>query len=205
MCEVERLREWTATVAADQRRGEWECGYTGWTELYTAWNDFLGAFPPSTWTEAETEGAIYALARDNEVEHLSKSLARLPACEIVHAARVTERVGEPDARWQIAAALGKVADHAEERSCVEPYLLKLAADPEEYVRRRALESLVRIRSGQAERLALTAWNEAPEDMPWSRMMALWALKQTQSRSFDPLLREAMASANRDMTGCCGSA
>ena len=95
----------------------------------------------------------------------------------------------------MAVVLGDVMKRGGHRARVEAALLRLATDSDEYVRRRALESLARTGSVHAERVALAAWNEVGKNAPWSRMMALWALKEVRSHCLDPLLREAMTSDN----------
>jgi hypothetical protein len=190
--QVDRLRRWAASVPAEHRTGEWECEYPEWTELYTSWGDFLSAAPPSTWTTAESDAVLYALARDNEAEHLADGLSAQNAHELTTVAETVTRCGEQDARWQLAVVLGRAGKGSAD---LESALLRLTQDSDEYVRRRALESLAKIGSSHVEEVALSAWNEGGPNMLWSKMMALWALREVHSPTLGSLLRDATQSTD----------
>ncbi len=97
---------------------------------------------------------------------------------------------EPQAKWQLAAALGgpeAPADNA------EPLLARFANDADEYVRRRALQSLARHGSALVEDLASREWYSAAPDSPWTKMNALWALHRVKSARFDGYRAQALLS------------
>jgi HEAT repeat protein len=195
---VERLKSWAETIPVEERCGEWECDFQEWAHLYAAWDQFLRVALPSTWSQAEMSAALYALARDNEAEYLGESLTALPLGEILLLAEAAIRDGERDTRWQVADLLGRPLRAQREHDVAEAALVGFAGDSEEYVRRRALQSLARIGSRRTESFAIAAWNEAGANAPWSRMMALWALKEVRSERVVSLLREAMASESQHL-------
>jgi hypothetical protein len=72
--EVERFRGWASAYPEDRRNGEWEMGYPEWPNLYVAFFDFLGRRPIDRWSVVETKDALYALARDNEVQYIAREI-----------------------------------------------------------------------------------------------------------------------------------
>lgn len=187
LVEVERFEAWAGAWPAGQRGGAWECGYGDWESLYAAVLGFLDRKPFSSWSEEELSAVLYAIARDNDMEHLSREIAGRGDGLLLDLAEASLRVGEPDARWQLAARLGHATADAARR---DQLLLTLARDVNEYVRRRSLEALARLGSPATEQLALEAWSRPDESQQWSRMMALWALHRVGSTQLDRLLAEA---------------
>lgn len=185
---VARLRAWTATIAPPQRCGEWECDYPAWPEIYAAWKAVLAAVPIEGWRDQLVGEALFALARDNESQILAGELTHLGAAALCSFTEAAVAAGEPDARWQLACELG--TQRAPE---VEPLLLRLAADGDEYVRRRALQSLARIGCRRVEELAAREWAEAADDLPWTRMNVLWVLHRISSPRLPALLHQALAA------------
>lgn len=168
------------------RSGEWECNYEFWPALYEAVLGFVDARPFESWSEAELHAVLHSIARDNECQHLAEHLRKQHLEVIVPLARAALRVGERDDRWQLAVQLGELGL----RVHVEQLLMKLAHDEHEYVRRRALQSLVQVDSPSVEELALVAWHRSDEDQEWARMNALYCLHKVGSPSLAPLLIEA---------------
>jgi hypothetical protein len=186
------LRAWVDTIPPAHRNGEWECDYPRWDELVTAWEALLDAPAPSLEPQL-VETALFAIARDNECSHMINALQTLRPdwmCRLAEASLVD---GEPDARWQLADALGDGG-----RGNVEPLLLRFVNDSDEYVRRRALASLARIGSSETESAALRAWAEGSDAFPWPRMQALWALHRIGSQRLASLLADAETSSNEHL-------
>ncbi len=78
--------------------------------------------------DAELELLLYALARDNEDEHVLETLEQFPAI----AAQIADAAvtfSDPDARWQAAVLAGRIG--------LVAVLLRFLDDEAEYVRRRA--------------------------------------------------------------------
>jgi hypothetical protein len=184
---VGRFRAWALTVPEDTRYGEWECDYSHWAEIYSSWRKLLAAGEIEHWEPELIDTALFAIARDNECQLLANEVPRKSLGFLaVHAIARSE----PDARWQLAVELGEIPT-AE----TEALLLRLVKDGDEYVRRRALQSLARINSGAVTELALQEWTRAPDDMPWSRMNALWALHRVASPALELRVKEALSSSN----------
>ena len=96
-------------------------------------------------------------------------------------------MGECDDRWQLAVELGWLGEES------EALLLTMVRDENEYVRRMALQSLLRIGSAAVEERALAMWHKPDAAQEWSRMMALYCLHSIDS----PQLQELLAAAEAD--------
>jgi hypothetical protein len=188
--EIERFRTWADSCSStphEQRLGEWECGYGHWSDIYDAVLGFVAARPFDSWSADEVQAVLYAVARDNEMEHLAEELrCRRPELLAELAQRSVE-IGEWNARWQLADQLGYLKNID---AGVEAVLVSLAHDREEYVRRRALAALGRLGSLATEGLALEAWSRQDEQQEYTRMQVLWCLHKVGSRHLEPLLAEA---------------
>jgi HEAT repeat protein len=189
--QVMRFRTWAAEQRAAGRAlgGEWECNYPDWARLHRAVEELLRTRACSTWTAAERRDLLYVLARDNEIEHVARLVVDgLPPDDLLALVETAIADGEGDARWQLAERLPELA--ALEPARVEQLLVRLAGDPEEYVRRRALGALGRIGSAHAERLALAAWDEDHDSQQWTRMNVLAVLAVIDSPHHERLRAEA---------------
>ena len=82
---------------------------------------------------------------------------------------------------------------------VEKLLLIMAADADEYVRRRTLMVLARVNCASTEGLALAAWDEAHPSQEWARMAALWSLHRVQSPVLDALLTQAEGDSRPNLS------
>ncbi len=184
--EVEEFRAW----AKDQIQiAEWECNYDEWAPIYEGVAEFLRELEPHGWTSRQTDDLLYILARDWECAIISDGLRPNHAEATFHLASKSLENSDFDARWQLANTLGYLMP--DER--VEPLLLRFADDEEEYVRRRALQSLTRIGSQHVERLALREWAREDENQQWARMSALMCWHHINSPLMESHLREAEAS------------
>lgn len=143
--------------------------------------------PFASWSADELSAVLYVVARDNEMEYLSREIRERAGDLLLDLAEASLRVGEPEARWQLATELGYASTGAARR---DQLLLRLARDEDEYVRRRSLQSLARLGSPATEQVALEAWSRPDESQQWARMMALWALHRVGSARLEPLLAEA---------------
>ncbi|WP_165252141.1 HEAT repeat domain-containing protein [Paludisphaera soli] len=196
MTEIRRFRDWAGDDPPATRSqegllvhadGEWESDYPHWTDLYAAVMEHMSARPRERWSAEELQAVLYALARDNEDEHLVWEIrAHHPATLIALASAVLAG-GEFDARWQLADQLGFLDRDAGD---VERLLLDFARDEDEYIRRRAIKSLARLGCPAAEHLALEAWHRPHENQQWARMVALDCLRRIGSPHLEPLLAEA---------------
>lgn len=194
MTEVGRFQAWADAYPHASRYGEWECDYDGWPGLHEAVLGFVAGRPFESWSDAEAQAVLYSIARDNELQLLAREVRERHPELIPPLARAALQVGERDDRWQLAVELGQLGAES------EPLLLEMAGDEHEYVRRMALQSLLRIGSTAVEELALAAWQRPDEDQEWARMMALYCLKKLGSPRLEPLLAEAEQDARQYLRG-----
>jgi HEAT repeats len=192
MTEVGRFRQWAEAYAG--RYGEWECAYEAWPALYDAVLQFVGGHPFESWSEVELRAVLYAIARDNEMQHLAREIREHQSELILLLARASLRLGERNDRWQLAAELGRLGPET------EPLLLEMARDEYEYVRRQALQSLLQVGSPAVEELALAAWRRPDVDQEWARMMALYCLHKLGSPHLESLLLEAERDTRQYLRG-----
>lgn len=197
--EVTRFRSWAETYDRP-RCGEWECDYPNWGDLYNVVTAYLSHSKVEEWDECVSGLLLYAIARDNEDEYIAGQLSKTPE-KLYALTQAALRSGEKDAKWQLAEQLA----HYPGREETESLLLALVRDADEYVRRRALMALGKIKSSQVETLAGEAWNSGNE---YQRMAVLDALHSVESKKLALYLDLAqvdgrnylMAFANRIRTG-----
>ncbi len=127
LAEVGRFREWANAYPLDQRYGEWECDYDHWESLYEAVLDFVDAHPFQQWSAEELRAVLYAIARDNEIQHIAREIRRRHPATLLALAAAAIESGEPNAKWQLAEELG----HLGHRGEAERLLLTLAHDADE--------------------------------------------------------------------------
>jgi HEAT repeat protein len=191
--EIAKFRSWAVAEFGKEPTdgGEWECNYDGWPPLHAAVLDFVeSAGSVTSWSKEDLAAVLYAIARDNEIEHLTRELRTSSRPAIIYeltAAAIEE--AERDTKWQLAEAIGRMTDKDPR---AEPLLEKLAHDEDEYVRRRSLSALARIGSSLTERLALETWDRPDLDQEHARMMVLWCLLRIQSPHLESKLQEAEA-------------
>lgn len=152
--QVLRFRAWSRATSSRpeaERGGSLECDYEDWSSLHGAVLAFLEHRPPSTWSETEANELVYAVARDNEIEYLVEEAVGRPESFVALAHRALSTGDQPQAMWQLADRLPAIAPHRE----VEPLLLRFVRDPDEYVRRRALLALGRMKSPRPSRSRAT--------------------------------------------------
>ncbi|HEX4125191.1 MAG TPA: hypothetical protein VHY37_10735, partial [Tepidisphaeraceae bacterium] len=182
--EIERFQAWAATYPVEGRSGEWEVDYADWGPLYGAVLQLVGQKGFNSWSSEEQGAVLYAIARDNEAQYLSREIRERAPDLLLELAQASISTGEPDAKWQFAEELGRL-DRLSAR--VEQLLLILAVDGNEYDRRLLLGALARIGSSATERIALDEWRRPDESQEWARMMALWALHRVRSPHLNQLL------------------
>jgi HEAT repeat protein len=189
--EVARFRSW-ADEYDGPRQGEWECNYPHWPAFYGATLAYITDSQVDEWDDTIADALLYAIARDNEIEYIARHLGQMSEklFALVHAAL---RAGERDAQWQLAEQLAHFPDRQE----TEPLLLALAANADEYVRRRALMALGNIKSVKVETLVGQAWDSGDE---YQRMAVLDALHNLQSPRLARYLELAQEDGRKYLTG-----
>jgi HEAT repeat protein len=188
VAQVRHFKQWASDYLPSDRYGEWECDYPDWVNLYKAVLEFIATHPSiSEWSTEDIHLVLYALARDNECQYIAEQLRECYPENLIQLAAQSIELGEPDAKWQLAEELGWLQL---DKAKTEAILIELAHDSDEYVRRRALMALARIKSEFAEDLALKIWHQSHENQEWSRMAVLWCLNEIDSSRFEALCLEA---------------
>ncbi len=171
--------------------GEWETWYDGWTEIGTAFGKVLREMNAEEADVFLLDEMVYIIARDNECETLMEELAEYPEW-FGRLCRHSLHGEEQDAKWQFAAYLPECGCGGE----VKDLILAFAEDSYEYVCRRALLAMPRIRPDKVEYYAEQFWNRnlyAPAMQEYQRIAALNALNEIKS----PLLKGYLRKAGED--------
>lgn len=187
--EILRFRTWAETIPTAERSGEWECLYDGWQAIYRAFGAFVSTTACQEWDQALTQLVLYIIARDNDIGHLVRDAAQHPGNLMCLAERALTSP-ERDARWQLAAALGRIQGHTTQ---AEMLLLRYVGDTDEYVRRCSVMALADIGSSAIGELVTSAWESKDEYM---RMAVLYALWRTKSPQLDAYLMRADADGQQ---------
>lgn len=74
--EVSRFQRWAASYPTASRSGEWECDYDNWPALHVAVLQFCESKPFASWSTQEVSAVLYAIARDNEIEYLVRTVRK---------------------------------------------------------------------------------------------------------------------------------
>lgn len=182
--EVCKFEEWASTLSPQEPSGEWEYEYERWGELRFTAKAFLASSTPEDWRDEDIADLLYAIARDNEMELLAEEIGKDETTLLALSSHaLTSR--ESDAKWQLEVQLGNVLDNTKE---AEAILLKLVRDENEYVSRRSLLCLGKMKSVHAEELAGRAWETGHE---YQRIVALWVLKEVSSPRLSDYIAKAM--------------
>ena len=186
--QVQHFKHWASKYSSSERYGEWECDYPDWIKLYKTFLEFIATYSSiSEWSPELLDLVLYTLARDNECQHIANQLREDYPEVLIQLAALSIKLGEPDAKWQLAQELGKLPSSKAE---TETILVELAHDSDEYVRRQALMSLAKIKSEFTESLVLKSWYQPHENQEWLRMAALWCLNKINSPHFEALRLDA---------------
>jgi hypothetical protein len=101
--EIARFRSWAEGYDCP-RDGEWECEYPHWADLYNAVTAYISDTKVEEWDEGVADLLLYAIARDNEIEHIAGHLRETPE-KLYALAQAAVRSAEKDAKWQLAEQL----------------------------------------------------------------------------------------------------
>lgn len=182
------FQQWAEGRNADQRSAEWEAEYEKWPELTRAYCDVLDTCHPEDWDQSLVDLLLYILARDNEGEVLKDELISRPT-PLMALAAASPASDEPDAKWQIADALGRIGAKED----VEPIIEQLLQDRDEYVSRRALLALARRGAANLDVWAVRAWGTGHE---YQRMAALEAFAVSNSPLLASYLDQALSDGRQ---------
>lgn len=186
--EIDMFDNWAQShfsIPQDDIGGEWECNYNKWSNIYKAFKNFLIQAVPLDWTEEEKERLLYIIARDNESGYLSSLLNE---SSLIILTKYAMNQGSKDAKWQLAVQLHKLSD----RSLAINLLDDFVNDKDEYVNRRALMELAKLKSEKVETYAELFWNRnIYGDMDvYQRMAVLFSLKEIDSKELKKYIQLA---------------
>lgn len=153
--EIDKFDKWAQSqfdIPQDDIGGEWECNYDNWESIYETFETFIKATDPNKLTSTEKERLLYIIARDNEMENLSRLLDEQ---FLIVLSEYSISYGHRDDKWQLAVQLHKLADRAKAISLLD----MLVNDEEEYVNRRSLMELAKLQSDKVEYYAEQFWNK----------------------------------------------
>jgi HEAT repeat protein len=167
--QVAKFKQWAAT--AERLSGEWECDYEHWQYLWAAASDAIVAYRDGLIPNDVANDLLYALARDNECEHIRVTLQSFPAL-VTTLAKLAVVSGDAAAKWQIVTAVAE-AQLPNSAELLRRYL----SDSDEYVRRRSLMAIAPFSPKEAEAIAIT---NLKDDFEYTRMAALHVLNIVES-------------------------
>lgn len=183
--QVKHFKHWADS--ANQRSGEWECEYEQWNDLWASAIETINVYRDGLIPTVVADDLLYALARDNECEHIRENLLLSPKLIATLAKRVIT-MSDADAKWQIAISVAetKLPNAAD---LLRPFL----TDNEEYVRRRALIAFAPFAPKEAEAIALNNLDDAFE---YTRIAALHVLQSVKSPNLSASLDRLATDPNK---------
>ncbi|MES2952806.1 MAG: hypothetical protein V4858_30110 [Pseudomonadota bacterium] len=157
--------------------------YEGWWNgLYDAAFAFVDSTRPDLWTSDEIADLLFLIAHDVH-DLVAERLAEEPG-KLLAISREALRCDDPDAKWPLAVELGALH---EQKTAAELILIGFVHDEDEYVSRRALLSLAKMKSDRTESLAERAWGTGHL---YQRIAALSALQTVSSKKLQEYVERA---------------
>jgi len=180
--EIDKFDKWAQSqfdIPQDDIGGEWECNYDNWESIYETFETFIKATDPNKLTSTEKERLLYIIARDNEMENLSRLLDEQ---FLIVLSEYSISYGHRDDKWQLAVQLYKLTDKEKALSLLD----KFVNDEEEYVNRRSLMELAKLNSDKVEQYAERFWNKDKyaEMEEYQKIAVLHSLNTINSKFLD---------------------
>ena len=153
--EIDKFDLWAQSnfdIPQDDIGGEWECDYNSWEAIYKSFEEFIMVTDPNKLSSIEKDKLLYIIARDNEPENLAELLDEQ---YLIVLAEHSISNGKKDDKWQLAVQLYKLRDREKALSLLD----KFVNDEEEYVNRRSLMELAKLKSDKTERYAERFWHK----------------------------------------------
>jgi hypothetical protein len=194
--EIDKFSVWSRQLnqtPEEARGGKWEGNYAQWDAIDLAFVNFISTSEPASWTGEMVEAVLYIIARDNQSEVFADLVAAQPE-KLGFLARQAVHAKSPASKWQLVVRLPELGDQA----LAESLLLRFINDPDEYVRRRTLQTLATIGSGCTEHYCEAAWQCPGPQQPHQQMAVLEALFKINSPKLPHYLQEAQQDGNPDL-------
>ncbi len=192
---IARFLAWQKQIYPDQLPdeigGEWEIWYADWQEIYDAFFTILKEENPYTAEKSLLDNMLFAISRDNEDEYIINHMTKHTQWFTV-LCKYALQTKQNQAKWQFAAYLPE-SDCSQE---IKDLIVAFANDTDEYVCRRALLAMPKIRPDKVEEFATLFWHRncyTPELQEYQRIVALNVLCEIKSA----LLPEYLALAKQD--------
>ena len=192
--EIDKFDQWAKAqfnIPQDEIGGEWECNYDNWTGIYQAFEKFLAITSAESLTQNQKERILYIIARDNDAGYLAGILNEPFLIELTEQAINN---GSRDNKWQLAIQLYKLSD----RQKALDFLEQLVNDNEEYVTRRALMELAKLKSEKVEFYAEKFWHKDKYGKmeEYQKIAVLHALKTVNSKYLHQYIELALQSGQK---------
>lgn len=189
--EIDKFDKWAQSqfdIPQDDIGGEWECNYDNWESIYETFETFIKTTDPNKLTSTEKERLLYIIARDNEMENLSRLLDEQ---FLIVLSEYSISYGHRDDKWQLAVQLYKLTDKEKALSLLD----KFVNDEEEYVNRRSLMELAKLNSDKVEQYAERFWNKDKyaEMEEYQKIAVLHSLNTINSKFLDHYIQLAKKS------------
>lgn len=189
--EIDKFDKWAQSefdMPQDDIGGEWECNYDNWGFIYKSFEEFINTADPNKLTSNEKDRLLYILARDNEMENLSRILGEQ---FLIILAEHSISYGHRDDKWQLAVQLYKLTDKKKALSLLD----KFVNDEEEYVNRRSLMELAKLKSDTVEYYAERFWHKDKyaEIEEYQKIAVLHSLNTIKSKLLDDYIKLAKKS------------
>jgi hypothetical protein len=191
--EAHRFRVWVG--ARSGPFGAWvpEAGVAD-GDVIDAFTRFVRGCSDHPWDDEVIAEILHLVALDDEPEYLVDLLTEDPV-HLLAVARGSILHPRWEARWQIADRLGDLHDDKVE---AESLLIRFMQDGNEYVRRRAILALARLRSQHVEQFAEAAWRTGHQ---YQRMAVVSALYEIGSLKLSEFLERAKADGREYLVSC----
>ena len=192
--EIDKFDNWAQSqfdIPQDEIGGEWECNYENWDEIYKSFTKFISSTEPKTLTDSEKQRLLYIIARDNETQYLSSILDGQFLITLTEYSIVC---GNRDDKWQLAVQLHRLVDRQKALMLLE----KLVNDDEEYVTRRSLMELAKLKSEKVEYYSEKFWHKDKygEMEEYQKIAVLHSLKAFNSSHLDNYIKLAKQSGQK---------
>ena len=195
--EIDKFDLWAKSlydIPQDDIGGVWEVDYEKWEDIYKSFENFILITDPQKLTDIQKGRLLYIIARDNDAMYLSSILN--DRFLTVLAEHSTSN-GHRDDKWQLAIQLYKLTDKQKALSLLD----KFVNDDEEYVNRRSLMELAKLKSGKVEFYAEKFWyKDRYGDMEeFQKIAVLHSLKTIKSRLLYNYIELAKQSGQKYLT------
>ena len=191
---IDKFDLWAQTqfdIPQNDIGGVWEYDYENWKDIYKSFEDFILTTDPQKLTDNQKERLLYIIARDNENEYLA---GVLDTHFLTILTEYSISNGNREDKWQLAIQLHKLTDKQKALTLLE----KFVNDEEEYVSRRSLMELAKLKSEKVEFYAERFWNKDKYGYmeEYQKIAVLHSLKIINSKLLNNYIERAKQSGQK---------